>query len=174
MVKGIARYATAIAAVAAVFICSGIAMAGEFSKQELTNEEIAINFYNEVKRGGYEVVNTADLKKWADEKKDMILVDTMPLEASYNKNHIPKALQMEFPIEEMKEIKPDVQDALVKLIGQDKNKTIVFYCGFPKCTRSHNAAMWAKKLGYASVYRYPGGIKAWIESGFPVDKAAGK
>lgn len=167
--KSFKRAITIIAATACVFISAGVIYANEFSKQELTNEEIAVNFQSEVKRGGYEVVNTAELKKWIDEKKDIILVDTMPLEASYKKNHIPKALQMEFPIPEMTEIKPDVQDALVKLIGIDKNKTIVFYCGFPKCTRSHNAAMWAKKLGYTNVYRYPGGIKAWMESGFPVE-----
>ncbi|WP_027358152.1 rhodanese-like domain-containing protein [Desulforegula conservatrix] len=167
--KRFSRIITIIAATACVFIATGAVYANEFSKQELTNEEIAVNFYNEVKRGGYEVVNTAELKKWIDEKKDIILVDTMPLESSYKKNHLPKALQMEFPIPEMTEIKPDVQDALVKLLGVEKNKTIVFYCGFPKCTRSHNAAMWAKKLGYTNVYRYPGGIKAWMESGFPVE-----
>lgn len=172
MIKVFARSMAIIAV--AFLMCASSAMATEFSKQELTNEEIAVNFYKEVKRGGYEVVNTAELKKWIDEKKDLLIVDTMPLEGSYKKNHIPAALQIEFPIEEMTEIKPEVQDALVKMLGQDKNKTIVFYCGFPKCTRSHNAAMWAKKLGYANVYRYPGGIKAWLESGFAVEKAAEK
>jgi thiosulfate/3-mercaptopyruvate sulfurtransferase len=46
----------------------------------------------------------------------------------------------------------------------------VFYCGFVKCTRSHNGAMWAVKLGYTNVYRCPGGIKAWDEAGYPVAK----
>ena len=36
-----------------------------------------------------------------------------------------------------------------------------------KC-RSHNGAMWAVKLGYNNVYRMPGGIKGWKESGYPV------
>ncbi|MBM4137012.1 MAG: rhodanese-like domain-containing protein, partial [Nitrospira sp.] len=44
------------------------------------------------------------------------------------------------------------------------------YCGFTKCTRSHNGAMWAVKLGYKNVYRYPGGIKGWVEADYPVDK----
>ncbi len=47
----------------------------------------------------------------------------------------------------------------------------MFYCGFAKCTRSHNGAMWAMKLGYQNVYRCPGGIKAWLEAGYPVEKA---
>jgi rhodanese-related sulfurtransferase len=57
-----------------------------------------------------------------------------------------------------------------KLLGPNKEKTIVVYCGFVKCTRSHNGAVWAKKLGYKNVYRYPGGIKAWKEADYPIDK----
>jgi rhodanese-related sulfurtransferase len=47
------------------------------------------------------------------------------------------------------------------LLGADKDRLIVIYCGFVKCTRSHNGAMWAKRLGYKNVYRFPGGIYAW-------------
>jgi thiosulfate/3-mercaptopyruvate sulfurtransferase len=57
-----------------------------------------------------------------------------------------------------------------KFLGPDKDKTLVFYCGFVKCTRSHNGAMWAVRLGYKNVYRCPGGIKAWDEAGYPVAK----
>ncbi|MGD8334165.1 MAG: rhodanese-like domain-containing protein [Desulfobacterales bacterium] len=47
---------------------------------------------------------------------------------------------------------------------------MVIYCGFVKCTRSHNGAAWAVKLGYKNVYRYPGGIFAWKGADFPVEK----
>jgi rhodanese-related sulfurtransferase len=30
--------------------------------------------------------------------------------------------------------------------------------------------MWVVKLGYKNVYRYPGGIKAWEEAEYPVEK----
>ena len=53
--------------------------------------------------------------------------------------------------------------------GRIKTKMIVVYCGFVKCTRSHNGASWAVKLGYNNVYRYPGGIFAWKGAGYPVD-----
>jgi rhodanese-related sulfurtransferase len=78
---------------------------------------------------------------------------------------------MEFPIPEMTKLDDKTKSALEKLLGPDKNLTIVFYCGFVKCTRSHNAAMFAVKLGYKNVYRQPGGIKAWDEAGYPVEKA---
>lgn len=136
--------------------------------KELENEKGAMTFSAEVERGGYKVVSTPELKKWMDEKKDLLIIDTMPYEDSYKKNHIPGAKQMEFPIPEMKSIDDKKKAELVKLLGTDKNRLIVFYCGFTKCTRSHNAAMWAVKLGYKNVYRLPGGVKAWKESDYPV------
>ena len=42
-----------------------------------------------------------------------------------------------------------------------KDKTIVIYCGFVKCKRSHAAAAYLVENGYTKVYRYPGGIEAW-------------
>jgi rhodanese-related sulfurtransferase len=110
-----------------------------------------------------------DWEEQIDEKKNMLIVDTMPYEDSYKKNHIPEARQIEFPIPEMKTLDANKKAELLKLIGPDKNRQIVFYCGFTKCTRSHNAAMWAVKLGYKNVYRHPGGIKGWSEAGYPVD-----
>jgi rhodanese-related sulfurtransferase len=62
-------------------------------------------------------------------------------------------------------------DDFIKLLGSDKDKPIVVYCGFVKCTRSHNGAAWAVKLGYKKVYRYSGGIFAWKGAKYPVEKA---
>ena len=59
---------------------------------------------------------------------------------------------------------------LLDALGPDKERLIVFYCGFVKCTRSHNAAAFAKKLGYKNVYRFPGGIFAWKGGDYPVEK----
>lgn len=150
-----------------VFSLAGAAMAA-WGTAELDAEKVAVTFAAEVERGDYKIVATQELKKWIDEKKPMLIVDTMPFEASYKKNHIPGAVQLEFPIPEMTSIDDKTKDALVKLLGPDKDRLIVFYCGFTKCTRSHNGAMWAKKLGYKNVYRHPGGIKGWMEAEYPV------
>lgn len=141
---------------------------GSLTTKELDTEKIAANFHREVEQGGYRVVPTAELKAWIDKKKDMLVIDTMPYEDSYRKNHIPGARQFEFPIPEVKELDDAQKAAFVKLLGDNKDRLLVFYCGFVKCTRSHNGAMWARKLGYTNVYRHPGGIKAWLEAGFPV------
>jgi thiosulfate/3-mercaptopyruvate sulfurtransferase len=152
-----------------VFICAGPSLAAWGSK-EVDTEKIAVNFQREVERGGYKVVSTTELKGWVDQKKDMLIVDTMPYEDSYKKQHIPGAVQMEFPIPEMTQLDDKKKADLEKLLGPNKDRLIVFYCGFTKCTRSHNAAMWAVKLGYKNVYRCPGGIKAWDEAEYPVGK----
>ena len=160
--------------VCAIFImvlCTiSTSLAFEWGTKELKNEEIAVNFAREVERGGYGIVSTKDFKEWIDQKKPMLIIDTMPYEDSYKKQHVPGAKQMEFPIPEMKQIDDKQKQALIKLLGSDKDRLIVFYCGFTKCTRSHNGAMWAVKLGYKNVYRYPGGIKAWMQADYPVEK----
>jgi rhodanese-related sulfurtransferase len=105
----------------------------------------------------------------------MVIVDTMPYEASYKKQHVPGAVQLLFPIPDMpswdvKETGGKTADDYQALLGADKDKTIVVYCGFVKCTRSHNGAAWARKLGYRNVYRFPGGIYAWRGAGYPIEQ----
>ena len=52
----------------------------------------------------------------------------------------------------------------------DKNAKIVVYCGFTKCQRSHQGAMYLVKKGFKNVYRYPGGISAWKDAGYEIVK----
>jgi rhodanese-related sulfurtransferase len=143
---------------------AGAAM--DIFEQEVEKEQGAVKFVREVQKGGYDVITTEELKRMIEEKKDMTIIDTMPYEGSYKKEHVPGAKQFLFPIPDMQSW--DVKETAGKnkqdfeaLLGPDKNKVIVIYCGFVKCTRSHNGAVWAKSLGYKNVYRYPGGIYAW-------------
>ena len=135
-------------------------------EKEVEKEQGAVKLVREVKGGGYDVITTDELKQMMDSGKDILIIDTMPYENSYKKNHVPGAKQFLFPIPEMKtwdtkETDGKTKEDFLALLGPDKDKTIVIYCGFVKCTRSHNGALWAKKLGYKNVLRYPGGIFAW-------------
>lgn len=152
-------------------LAAGSASAVDWSKKEVEIEKAAVKFYGEAQKGGYKVVSTEELKKWIDAGQPMLIVDTMPLEDSYKKQHIPGAVQFEFPIEIVTSLDEKVKADFEKLLGPDKNRRLVFYCGFTTCSRSHNGAMWAMKLGYTDVYRCPGGIKAWAEADYPVEKA---
>lgn len=55
----------------------------------------------------------------------------------------------------------------VKVVNKDAK--IVVYCGFVKCQRSHQAAMYLTKQGYTNVYRYAGGISAWVDANYPIE-----
>ncbi len=141
---------------------------GSLTTKELDTEKIAISLAQEVARGGYRVVGTEELKAWLDQKKDLLIIDTMP-EASYKKNHLPGAKHFEFPMAEVKNLDDAQKAAFSRVLGENKDRLLVFYCAFVKCTRSHNGAMWAKRLGYTNVVRHPGGTKAWLEAGYPVE-----
>ena len=140
-------------------------------EKEVETETSAIKLLREAERGGYDVVSTEELHKAIAAGEEMLIIDTMPYEDSYKKNHIPGAQQFLFPIPEMVEWDPQETDGRTladyeSLLGENKDRKIVVYCGFVKCTRSHNGAMWAAKLGYTNVFRHPGGIFAWKGAGF--------
>ncbi|MBI4602380.1 MAG: rhodanese-like domain-containing protein [Planctomycetes bacterium] len=143
-------------------------------QQEAEAEKLAVSLAREAERGGYELVTAEELKGLLDRKPDMVLVDTMPFEESYRAAHVPGARHFLFPIPEMtawsaQETGGKTQDDFAALLGPDKGKLLVFYCGFVKCTRSHNAALWAVKMGYTNVKRFPGGIYAWKGAGYATE-----
>jgi thiosulfate/3-mercaptopyruvate sulfurtransferase len=143
-------------------------------EEEVKNEQAGVKLVREVQHGGYDVITAEELKKWIDSGKEMVIVDTMPYEDSYKKGHVPGAKQFLFPVPEMnqwdtKETGGKTQEDFARLLGPDKDRVVVIYCGFVKCTRSHNGAMWAKRLGYKNVYRFPGGVYAWKGAGYPME-----
>lgn len=152
---------------------NAFAFGGSKFKDEIEKETSAVKLVREVVAGGYDVITTAELAALKDSGEDILVIDTMPYEDSYKKNHIPGAVQFLFPIPDMKTWNNDetagkTQEDYLALLGPDKEKKIVVYCGFVKCTRSHNGALWAKQLGYKNVYRYPGGIFAWKGADYEV------
>lgn len=142
---------------------------------EVKKEQEAVTLFREIERGNYKVITTAEVEEMVKSGQNPLIIDTMPYEASYKKGHIPSAKQFLFPIPEMtswevSETDGKTQEDFVNLLGPDKDRLIVIYCGFVTCTRSHNGAMWAAKLGYTNVYRHPGGIYAWKGAGYDVGK----
>lgn len=139
-------------------------------QQELRTEEAAVKLTNETVAGGYHLMSTSDLKGLLDSEERFLLVDAMPAAASFDKGHIAGAVNFSFPKEAMDSWSDEVMEGRQKsefetLLGEDKDRRIVMYCGFVKCARSHNAAVVARQLGYTNVYRYAGGIYAWRGAG---------
>ncbi len=138
-------------------------------QQELQTEEAAIKLARETTDGGYQLIATPKLKALLGSGEEFLLVDAMPA-ASFEKGHLPDAVNFEFPKDAVDAWNDDAMGGRRKsdyeaLLGEDKNRKIVTYCGFVTCARSHNAAFFARELGYTNVHRHPGGLYAWRGAG---------
>ena len=125
-------------------------------------EKAAIKLVKATKTGDYNLISADELKK------SMILINTIPSDR-FEKTKIKGAVNAGLP-KEMKDLKPEEKEAFLKTLGKDKDKKIVIYCGFVACERSHVGAVLAKEAGYKNVYRFPGGIAAWLDAGNSIDK----
>lgn len=135
-------------------------------------EMVALKVANETVQGGYKLIKMEEVRKMLDAKEDFILVDAHPkweFEMAYIEGARWFGFQSNMSGVWEKDVTdgPRTQDEYRKVLGPDLNKKIVIYCGFTKCGRSHNAAVWAGKLGYTNVHRAPGGITAWRDLGYP-------
>ena len=159
--------------IACVFGCVAGCGTNKF-EQEVTIEDSSVKFAREAVSGQYAILSTAEVKKLRDEGADFFLLDAMPAASSFDLAHIPGAVNFEFPKEPIdkwdKESMPGrTKEAYRQLLGDDLDRLIVVYCGFVKCARSHNAAVFAREQGYTNVKRYAGGIYAWRGAGFGVE-----
>jgi thiosulfate/3-mercaptopyruvate sulfurtransferase len=132
---------------------------------ETSIEKAAMKLVTDVKDGGYKLIDTEELNKWVAEKSVFILIDTMPKE-NFDKIRIKGAVNSPVAKTE-KEFTPAEKENILKIAGSDKSKTVVVYCGFTGCRRSHLGAKTLVENGFSSVYRHPGGIVAWNENGYP-------
>lgn len=167
-----------VSLVVSLVLLAGVGCGQNKFQQEVESEKLAVTLARETAAGEYELITTEELKKLIDDQQDMVLIDAMPYAESFSKEHIPGAKNFLFPKDgEMTDWDPaqtgnKTQEQFAELLGDDKDKLVVVYCGFVKCARSHNGAMWAKKLGYNNVKRYPGGIYAWKGAGHATQAAS--
>lgn len=136
---------------------------------ELPIEQATLKFAADVKDGGYKIVTTSELKKMIDDGQKLIIISSLPKEEDAKFGKIHSAINGAMPKTE-KEITPADKENLLKIAGTDKNATVVTYCGFVACRRSHHAAKILVENGFKNVYRYPGGITGWSEAGYPLTK----
>ena len=173
---------------------SGIQTVKKFNN-EFGAESYSINFVKEVLKGKYKVIGTSGVKKavkkgdavivdtmpagWWNQRRIPGSINSVVGAMngpefkilSGEKKALKKAVKKactEYYNEKTKKwqnTKPAKKYFKQKKTRVNKNKKIIVYCGFVGCARSHQGAMYLKKLGYKKVYRYPGGIAAWVEGG---------
>ena len=136
---------------------------------EVPIEGAAVKFSADLKAGGYKVVVTDELKKWLDEGRKLTLISSLSWAEDRKSGVIPGALSATMPKSE-NDITPEDREHLLRAAGDDKEHTLVVYCGYVACRRSHVGAKLLVDYGYKNVYRYPAGITGWEESGYPLTK----
>ena len=140
---------------------------------EFDFERRAVPLARESREGDYSLIMTKELRRKLQEEKDkLIFIDAMPAD-SFTKGHIEGARNFSFPKEAMNSWDETVMDGkrqedYAAFLGADKSRQVVVYCGFVKCLRSHNAALWARRIGFKTVMRYPGGLYAWQGAKLPL------
>lgn len=97
-------------------------------------------------------ISLEDLKKAIADKK-VTLIDCNGTD-SFNKGHIPGALNFDA-----------VKDDLAKKLPEDKAALVVAYCGSEKCPAYKAGAEAALKLGFTNVKHFAGGKAGWEKAG---------
>lgn len=101
-----------------------------------------------------------ELKNLLDRHKDIHLINVLgPKE--YKKAHIPGSYNI--PVSDknfLQEVEKNIDD---------KDAAIIVYCANSDCTASPDAAKKLENAGYTRVVDFEGGIKDWIEAGYPVE-----
>ena len=106
----------------------------------------------------YPDVTFADIEYAIAEKK--VTVIDVNGSKSYNKGHIPTAINFD-----------EHENNLAAVLPKDKDALIVAYCGGPRCKAYKDAASAAEKLGYKNVKHLSAGIAGWKEAGEKMEKA---
>jgi rhodanese-related sulfurtransferase len=85
--------------------------------------------------------------------KEVVLIDSRPKRAKYDKGHIPGAISI-----------PDTYfDKHQDQLPEDKNTLLIFYCGGLHCKLSHKSAAKAEALGYTKVKVFAEGFPKWMK-----------
>ena len=105
----------------------------------------------------YPDISIGDVKKAISEKKAAII--DVNGSASYQKGHVPTAIDFDTS-----------KEKLADLLHKDKGALVVAYCGGPQCSAYTAAASAAKKLGYTNVKHMSAGISGWLQAGEKTEK----
>lgn len=113
------------------------------------------------KAGEIAEISLKDLKKAMAGDKKIVLIDVNGT-ASFKKAHIPGAI----------DFRAVGKDGLKKALPEDKDVTIVAYCGGPACGAYKAGAKAAMDLGYKHVHHLKVGLSGWISAGEKTEAAA--
>ena len=125
--------------------------------KKLLTLALSLLFAGSVFSAEFPDISIADLKKAIEEKK--VTVIDVNGAASYDKGHIPGAINF-----------ATAKDSLASKLPSDKGALVVAYCGGPSCSAYQRAAKAAQELGYTNVKHLSAGISGWLQAGETTEK----
>lgn len=105
---------------------------------------------------GVSEVPVKKIKKMIEHGDEFVLIDSRP-KNEYIQSHLPDSISI--PACRMKEH--------AKLLPEDKEQLLVFYCGGPACGMSTMASATAVQAGYKNTKVMLDGVEGWTKAGFP-------
>ena len=111
--------------------------------------------------GEYPDISITDLEA-AIKKGDVILLDVNG-SSSYANGHIPGAIDFRAN-----------KDNIATLLGDNKDKLVVAYCGGPTCSAYKAGASAAESAGFTNIKHLSAGISGWLQAGKTTEKADSK
>lgn len=108
--------------------------------------------------GEYPDISISELES-AIKKGDVVLLDVNG-SSSYANGHIPGAIDFSAN-----------KEKIASLLGDNKDKLVVAYCGGPSCSAYQAGAKAAEAAGFTNIKHLSAGISGWLQAGKATEKA---
>ncbi len=107
--------------------------------------------------GEYPDISISELEA-AIKKGDVIVLDVNGTK-TYEKGHIPGAIDFRAN-----------KDQITSLLGDNKDKLVVAYCGGPTCSAYKAGATAAEEAGFKNIKHLSAGLSGWLQAGKKTEK----
>lgn len=107
--------------------------------------------------GEYPDISISELEE-AIKKGEVIVLDVNG-SSTYEKGHIPGAIDFRAN-----------KDEIATLLGDDKDKLVVAYCGGPTCSAYKAGATAAEAAGFKNIKHLSAGLSGWLQAGKTTEK----
>ncbi len=107
--------------------------------------------------GEYPDISISELEE-AIKKGDVIVLDVNGT-STYEKGHIPGAIDFRAN-----------KEKIASLLGDNKEKLVVAYCGGPTCSAYKAGAKAAEEAGFTKIKHLSAGLSGWLQAGKATEK----
>ncbi|MFV0422896.1 rhodanese-like domain-containing protein [Oleidesulfovibrio sp.] len=134
-------------------------------KPSVLREEASRRLRRASEQGGYQLLDVEQVHAMI-ENNEAMLVDLRD-EDVFARGHLPEAIN--FPLPMTWRARLQQRWKLKRLLCELECRPVIFYGASPSCRRSDVAACAAVIVGFPVVYRFAGGVDAWLRLGLTLE-----